>query len=88
MVLGVENILRKRPFSKILAIAWKKVWPNSKVTTKDNFRVLKWGKKRLFCERMWDQFLFAEWGGERYDRLKNIISGLKTVEVKISLKKS
>ena len=82
-MLAVEKLYRRRPFNKIFTIACMKVWPNSRVSSEESFQVLEWGKKKLFVEVLMEQFSFAEWGGERYDSLKNITRALQTPEVRV-----
>lgn len=80
-MLAVEKALRRRPFNKILSIAWKKVYPNSQITSMPSLEVWKLRKKN----RRWKNFVnhinFVVWGGERYDNLKSIIDSLSKSEV-------
>lgn len=83
-MLAVEHFFRQKPFKKILSIAWKKVWPNSKVTTTDSLEVIRWGRNRVLAERLWNKFQFLEWEGERYD--KRIILALSDSEASFEIK--
>ena len=81
-MLAVESVYRRWPLKKVLTIAWKKLWPNSPVTSRNNFSVLKWSKRKLFLMKLLDKIQFSEWGGDRYDSIRNITAALNTTHVR------
>ena len=81
-VLAVEKSLRIRPFKKILTIAWKKIYPNSQITSIPALDILKLRRKSQKWKKLRNWIEFAVWGGERYDGLKGITDSLSKSKVR------
>ena len=82
-VLAVENLLRKRPLRKVFTIAWKRIYPNTEITSVHKLELLKVHKMRRIWWKFLSKLAFMIWGGERYDALKSITDHLTKTKVTI-----
>lgn len=81
-MLGVEKSLRRWPFKKIFTIAWRKIYPNSQISSIPALNVKKMHRKDRYFKKISNYIEYVVWGGERYDSLKCMTGSLSMSEVR------